>query len=288
MDLIGRNVPLEIECPDVREPTPAARAPTTPTQPRLPVASPTTRATTRPRPCRRPTRSTRPATRLDGAGLFLTILAVGSLATLVVTLGGRRRSMARVEVEETDSDDDRPVARRRPAPPRSRPGPSGPRPLSLPGRALGGAASTPSSAAEPRPPARSVPGVGTGRRAASPLTVVDLHADSLLWGRDLRRRATTRARSTSHDSSRAASRLVGLAASTQVPLARTWIATTTGPTMSRCSPSAALATRDLEQPPRPSPATSRCASARWPPTRPAGLTSIETRRDLEAYLARGR
>jgi hypothetical protein len=38
----------------------------------------------------------------NGAALILVALAVGSLATLVVTLGGRRRSLARVEVKETD------------------------------------------------------------------------------------------------------------------------------------------------------------------------------------------
>ena len=103
MDIIGRNVPLDIECQDV-EPTATAK-PATP----KPTengggggVAPTTGSN------QGPTKTLPPTDTLDsagsassGTGLILTILAVGSLATLVVTLGGRRRSMARVEVKRT-------------------------------------------------------------------------------------------------------------------------------------------------------------------------------------------
>jgi microsomal dipeptidase-like Zn-dependent dipeptidase len=117
------------------------------------------------------------------------------------------------------------------------------------------------------------------------LTVVDLHADSLLWGRDLRRRA-----SYGHlDIPRLVDggvALVGLSAATQVPL---------GANMDRNDE-------------RPDLVTLLALSQRWPratwgsrlaralhlafrlremAAESAGrLTLIETRHDLEAYLAR--
>lgn len=100
MDVVGRNVPLTIECQEV-QPTATAKPPTPKPTDNGGVA-PTTGT-------HGPTKTLPPTDTLDatgssssGAGLILTILAVGSLATLVVTLGGRRRSMARVEVRESD------------------------------------------------------------------------------------------------------------------------------------------------------------------------------------------
>jgi membrane dipeptidase len=117
------------------------------------------------------------------------------------------------------------------------------------------------------------------------LTVVDLHADSLLWGRDLRRRA----RYGQLDVPRLIDggvALVGLAAATQVPL---------GANMDRNEGRADLV-------------TVLALGQRWPPAawgsrlgralhlalrlramaaHPAGrLTLVETRHDLDGYLAR--
>jgi len=102
MDVVGRNVSLDIECQEV-EPTATAKPPTPkPTENSGGGVQPTTGTH------QGPTKTLPPTDTLDaagsassGAGLVLTILAVGSLATLVVTLGGRRRSMARVEVKRT-------------------------------------------------------------------------------------------------------------------------------------------------------------------------------------------
>jgi hypothetical protein len=101
MDVIGRNVPLDLECQEV-QPTATAKPPTPKPTDNGGVA-PTTGTH------QGPTKTLPPTDTLDatgtsssGVGLILTVLAVGSLATVVVTLGGRRRSMARVEVKETD------------------------------------------------------------------------------------------------------------------------------------------------------------------------------------------
>jgi len=101
MDVIGRNVPLDLECQEV-QPTATAKPPTPKPTDNGGVA-PTTGTH------QGPTKTLPPTDTLDatgtssgGVGLILTVLAVGSLATLVVTLGGRRRSMARVEVKEND------------------------------------------------------------------------------------------------------------------------------------------------------------------------------------------
>jgi len=102
MDIVGRNVPLTIECTEV-QPTATAKPPTPKPTENGGGVGPTTGTH------QGPTKTLPPTDTLDstgsasnGAGLILTILAVGSLATLVVTLGGRRRSMARVEVRESD------------------------------------------------------------------------------------------------------------------------------------------------------------------------------------------
>jgi len=101
MDVIGRNVPLDLECQEV-QPTATAKPPTPKPTDNGGVA-PTTGTH------QGPTKTLPPTDTLDatgtsssGVGLILTVLAVGSLATVVVTLGGRRRSMARVEVKEND------------------------------------------------------------------------------------------------------------------------------------------------------------------------------------------
>jgi hypothetical protein len=101
MDVIGRNVPLDLECQEV-QPTATAKPPTPKPTDNGGVA-PTTGTH------QGPTKTLPPTDTLDatgtsssGIGLILTILGVGSLATVVVTLGGRRRSMARVEVKESD------------------------------------------------------------------------------------------------------------------------------------------------------------------------------------------
>jgi hypothetical protein len=101
MDVIGRNVPLDLECQEV-QPTATAKPPTPKPTDNGGVA-PTTGTH------QGPTKTLPPTDTLDatgtsssGIGLILTILGVGSLATVVVTLGGRRRSMARVEVKEND------------------------------------------------------------------------------------------------------------------------------------------------------------------------------------------
>jgi hypothetical protein len=99
MDVIGRNVALDIECAEV-EPTATAKPPT-PKPTEDGGVAPTTGNNQGPTKTLPPTDTFDSAsTPSNGAGLILTILAVGSLATLVVTLGGRRRSMARVEVKE--------------------------------------------------------------------------------------------------------------------------------------------------------------------------------------------
>jgi hypothetical protein len=101
MDIVGRNVPLDIECQEV-QPTATAKPPT---------PKPTENGGVEPTQGNNqgPTKTLPPTDTFDstgssssGIGLILTILAVGSLATVVVTLGGRRRSMARVEVKEND------------------------------------------------------------------------------------------------------------------------------------------------------------------------------------------
>jgi hypothetical protein len=101
MDVIGRTVPLDIECQEV-EPTATAKPPTPKPTDNGGGVEPTTGTNQGPTKTLPPTDTLDPAgSASSGAGLILTILAVGSLATLVVTLGGRRRSMARVEVKET-------------------------------------------------------------------------------------------------------------------------------------------------------------------------------------------
>jgi hypothetical protein len=101
MDIVGRNVPLDIECQEV-QPTATAKPPT---------PKPTENGGVEPTQGNNqgPTKTLPPTDTFDsagssssGIGLILTILAVGSLATVVVTLGGRRRSLARVEVKEND------------------------------------------------------------------------------------------------------------------------------------------------------------------------------------------
>jgi hypothetical protein len=101
MDIIGRTVPLDIECADVA-PTEQPNNPT-PKPPTDGGVQPTTGGNQDPSRTLPPTDTHESAsTGSNGAALILTILAVGSLATIVVTLGGRRRSLARVEVKETD------------------------------------------------------------------------------------------------------------------------------------------------------------------------------------------
>jgi hypothetical protein len=101
VDTAGRTVPLDIECQEV-QPTATAKPPTPKPTDNGGVA-PTTGTH------QGPTKTLPPTDTLDstgtsssGIGLILTILAVGSLATVIVTLGGRRRSLARVEVKEND------------------------------------------------------------------------------------------------------------------------------------------------------------------------------------------
>ena len=133
LDNIGQNAPMELVCAQPTEtPAPTERptqtpaptqtaAPTqtvAPTQTPAPTGSvaPTTAPNT-PAPTgnvspatSRPVRTLPPTDTLDassgpvstGASLVFILLGVGSLATVVVTLGGRRRSLARVEVKETD------------------------------------------------------------------------------------------------------------------------------------------------------------------------------------------
>jgi len=111
VDTAGRTVDLDIECEAVaptevpnafyppNEPNPTEK----PNQPPQGGVQPTTGT--------RPTRTLPPTDTLDasaapamsGAGVILVILGVGSLATLVVTLGNRRRPVraeARAEVKE--------------------------------------------------------------------------------------------------------------------------------------------------------------------------------------------
>jgi membrane dipeptidase len=152
--------------------------------------------------------------------------------------------------------------------------------------ALGGAASgfierRRNRVLQPRPYRASAQAVDLHRS----LTVVDLHADSLLWGRDLRRRATY-----GHvDVPRLIEggvAIVGMAASTKVPrranlernddrtddvtllaIAQRWPRATWGSTLARAL-HLALRLR-----------TMAADSA-------GALTVIETRQDLDAYLAR--
>ena len=103
MDTVGRNVPLDITCEDDGGVAPTEQ-PNNPT-PKPPAGGGGVAPTTG----NKPTKTLPPTDTLDasiapglaGAGLVLVILGVGSLATLVVTLGGRRRSLAKVEVKET-------------------------------------------------------------------------------------------------------------------------------------------------------------------------------------------
>lgn len=100
MDIIGRTVPLDLECADVEpteQPNPTERATQKP--PADGGVAPTTG--------NRPTRTLPPTDTLDatssgsnGVALVLVALAAASLATLVVTLG-RRRSPVRATVKET-------------------------------------------------------------------------------------------------------------------------------------------------------------------------------------------
>ena len=114
VDTAGRTVDLDIECAAVQptqqpNPTDTPNQPNptdTPNQPNQPPqggVQPTTGT--------RPTRTLPPTDTLDasaapamaGAGVILLILGMGSLATLVVTLGNRRRPVraeVRAEVEE--------------------------------------------------------------------------------------------------------------------------------------------------------------------------------------------
>jgi hypothetical protein len=101
MDVVGRTMPLDIECEDV-EPTEVPN----PTEQPNPTQKPPTGGV-QPTTGTRPTRTLPPTDTLDasaapamaGAGVVLLILGVGSLATLVVTLGNRRRPV-RAEVKE--------------------------------------------------------------------------------------------------------------------------------------------------------------------------------------------
>jgi hypothetical protein len=105
MDPVGRNVPLVIECEEEVEPTPTEEvAPTqgtnpTPKPPSGDVA-PTTR--TNPQTTLPPTDTLEQSTgaQSGGVALVLTLLALSSAASLVVTIGHRRRPAA-VTVEET-------------------------------------------------------------------------------------------------------------------------------------------------------------------------------------------
>ena len=104
MDIIGRTVPLDIECQEV-QPTATAKPPTHTPKPtdNGGGVEPTTGSHQGPTKTLPPTDTLNASgTSSSGIGLILTILAVGSLATVVVTLGGRRRSLARVEVKEND------------------------------------------------------------------------------------------------------------------------------------------------------------------------------------------
>lgn len=127
LDNIGQNAPLELVCAQptgtpapTEQPTgtPAPTQTVAPTQTPAPTGSvaPTTVPNT-PAPTGGVGGSTAtPAHTLPptdtvvgssgsaspGISLVLVLLGVGSLASAVVTLGGRRRSLARVEVKETD------------------------------------------------------------------------------------------------------------------------------------------------------------------------------------------
>ena len=101
MDVIGRTMPLDIECADV-EPTATAKPPTPKPTDNGGGVAPTTGSNQDPSSTLPPTDSIESASApSSGVGLVLMILAIGSLATLVVTLGGRRRSLASVEVKES-------------------------------------------------------------------------------------------------------------------------------------------------------------------------------------------
>jgi hypothetical protein len=128
LDNIGVNAPMELVCAQPTEtPAPTATAAPTATPAPTATAAPTgtpaptgsvspTSAPNTPAPTGEvapatasPVRTLPPTDTLapassgsNGAALVLVALAVGSLATVVVTLGGRRRSLARVEVKETD------------------------------------------------------------------------------------------------------------------------------------------------------------------------------------------
>jgi hypothetical protein len=102
IDTAGRHVALDIECGGVaptEQPNPTQQ-PNPTEQPPQGGVQPTTGT--------RPTRTLPPTDTLDaaaapglaGAGVLLVVLGVGSLATLVVTLGHRRRPV-RAEVKET-------------------------------------------------------------------------------------------------------------------------------------------------------------------------------------------
>jgi hypothetical protein len=104
MDLIGRNVPLVIECADVAPtqgtPTPTPRAPNNPTpKPPSGGVAPTTGT--------RPVKTLPPTDTIDqsatsgpgGAGLVLLFLGLGSFVSLVATRG-RRRPVA-IEAKES-------------------------------------------------------------------------------------------------------------------------------------------------------------------------------------------
>ena len=101
MDLIGRNVPLEIECggvgPIEGTPTPTPADPT----PKPPSGGVAPTTGTRPVNTLPPTDTIDPAgtSGPGGAGLVLLFLGLGSFASLVVTRG-RRRPVA-IEVKET-------------------------------------------------------------------------------------------------------------------------------------------------------------------------------------------
>lgn len=105
IDTAGRTVDLDIECADVEpteEPNPTEQP--NPTDEPNPTQKPPTGGV-QPTTGTRPTRTLPPTDTLDaaaapamtGAGVILLVLGVGSLATLVVTLGNRRRPV-RAEV----------------------------------------------------------------------------------------------------------------------------------------------------------------------------------------------
>ena len=111
VDSAGRTVDLDIECEAV-EPTEQPNPTDTPNEPN-PTEKPNQppQGGVQPTTGTRPTRTLPPTDTLDasaapamaGAGVVLLILGVGSLATLVVTLGNRRRPVrgeVRAEVED--------------------------------------------------------------------------------------------------------------------------------------------------------------------------------------------